>query len=125
MRVPAPFSLVSGDGSTTESFGISEGVCHDLVVAHPTRPDWPALTKKWRRTTEEGFHLNGTGPAARLSWTLRALVVLASGPVHLPKLMVSPKLDTPGERLRGAATLLRLRARRFTWMLRQAATGHL
>lgn len=31
--VPPPFSLESGDGSTTEQFSIAEGSCHDLVVA--------------------------------------------------------------------------------------------
>lgn len=95
----------------------------DLVVAHPTRPDWPALARKWRRTTAEGFQLNGTSGAARAKWALRALAVLASGPAHLPKLLASPKLSGPGERARGAATLLRLRAARAGWMLAQAATG--
>ncbi len=94
-----------------------------LQVGHPTRQDWPALVKKWRRTTEEGFHLNGTGAAGRAKWAVRALVVLVSGPLHLPRVAFSDRLSSTGERWRAAATLLRLRATRCAWMLRQAATG--
>lgn len=93
----------------------------DLVVAHPTRADWAALTRKWRRTTLEMFYLNGTGPAARARWALRALAMAASGPAHLPRVLRARSLNGPGERLAAAGTLLRLRAARALWMLRQAA----
>ena len=45
----------------------------------------------------------------------------ASAVVHLPKLLFSPRLDSPGERGRGAGTLVRLRLVRMVWMLAQAA----
>lgn len=95
----------------------------DLAVSHPTRQDWPALAKKWKRTTLEGFHLNGTSPGARVKWLLRAGVILASGPAHLPRVLGSDKLASKTERRRGAATLLRLRAARALWMLGQALRG--
>ncbi|WP_424991078.1 glycosyltransferase family 2 protein [Fluviibacterium sp. S390] len=95
----------------------------ELAVSHPTRQDWAALAKKWKRTTLEGFHLNGTSPAARVKWALRAGVVLISGLAHLPKVLGSDKLASPLERRRGAATLLRLRAARAGWMLGQALRG--
>lgn len=95
----------------------------DLRVAHPTRSDWPALVRKWRRTTDEGFQLHGTGARARVTWALRALAVLASGPVEVPRVLRADKLSGPGERLRGALTLLRLRTTRCVWMLWQAVTG--
>jgi GT2 family glycosyltransferase len=94
----------------------------DLRVAHPTRSDWPALLRKWRRTTDEMFALNGTGPGRRIIWALRALAVLASGPAHLPRIWRAPGLRGP-ERRRAAVTLLRLRAQRAVWMLRQAGSG--
>jgi len=94
----------------------------DLRVAHPTRSDWPALLRKWRRTTDEMFQLNGTGGLARLRWGLRALAVLGSGPVHLPRIWRAPALRGP-ERRRAAVTLLRLRAQRAVWMLQQAGAG--
>ena len=95
----------------------------DLRVSHPTRSDWPSLVKKWRRTTAEGFHLNGTTPAARARWALRGLAVAGSGVAHLPKLLVSERLSSATERLRGAGALLRLRLSRAGWMLQQALTG--
>ncbi len=93
-----------------------------LSVGHPTRSDWPALRKKWRRTTDEMFLTHGTAPARRLSWALRAGAVLASGPVHAPRIVRTAGLSA-GERARGVATLLRLRTTRCGWMLAQAVRG--
>ncbi|MBE3639508.1 glycosyltransferase family 2 protein [Mangrovicoccus algicola] len=94
----------------------------ELAVSHPTRQDWPALAKKWRRTTLEGFHLNGTSASGRAKWALRAVAVAASGPLHLPKVLGAERLSGQ-EKLRGAGTLLRLRAARAGWMLGQALRG--
>jgi GT2 family glycosyltransferase len=96
----------------------------DLRVRHPTRSDWPALVRKWRRITDEMFALHGRGPRARATWALRSLAVLGSSVPHLPRLLRAPRLHGPGERWRGAVTLVRLRALRAAWMLRQALTGH-
>ena len=93
-----------------------------LQISHPSRSDWAALRHKWRRLTQEGFALalgNG-GAGVRLRWALKALAMPASALAHLPKLLLSPKLDGFGERLRGMGTLIRLRCLRMIWMLRQA-----
>lgn len=90
-----------------------------LVVAHPTRQDWHALRKKWRRLTQEMYGLNGQGAKARLGWALRACAMPLSAVVHSPKVMAHPELAV-GERLRGLATLFRLRSARASWMLAQA-----
>lgn len=95
----------------------------DLRVSHPTRQDWAALSKKWHRTTLEGFHLNGTSPTGRIKWAVRAFGVLASGIAHLPRVLGSDKLASTGERLSGALTLLRLRSARCGLMLKQALLG--
>ena len=95
-----------------------------LAVAHPPRRDWPALRRKWRRTPDEAFPLNGTRAVDRAAWLLRAAAVAGSALVHLPRLIGSPKLSGPRERLAGGLTLLRLRLVRCGWMLRQALTGH-
>lgn len=107
--------------AVAEGFGLH--YADDLRVSHPTRRDWPALVRKWRRTTDEAYLLNGRSGAARLKWLLRAGVVLASGPAHLPKVLASPDLGSATERRRAAATLLRLRTLRAGWMLRQALGG--
>lgn len=92
-----------------------------LVVSHPSRSDWPALRHKWQRMTRELCASNGSAPRDRLRWGMRALAMLPSAVVHLPKVLLSPRLNGAGERLRAAATLIRLRFLRMVWMLRQAA----
>ena len=103
--------------------GYSLVYAEDLRVSHPTRSDRPALLRKWRRTTDEMFHLHGTGATDRLTWGLRALAVAGSSLVHLPKVLGSEKLRDGHERRAGAGMLLRLRLQRAVWMLTQAATG--
>lgn len=96
-----------------------------LRVGHPARADWPALRAKWRRITQEMFALAATRPHGRLFWALKALAMPASMLAHLPKVVASPRLSGPGERLRAVATLARLRFLRMAWMLRQAAGGEI
>ena len=100
----------------------------DLVASHPSRGDWPALRHKWKRLMQESFALalsSQTPAAARLRWAVKAFAMPASALAHLPKILFSPKLDTLGERLRGALTLFRIRFSRMVWMLRQALGGTL
>jgi GT2 family glycosyltransferase len=88
-----------------------------LLVRHPTRSDWPALRRKWRRLTEEEYGLvcrqrNGACP-----WLAKAFAMPLSAVIHLPYVLTHRSL-APAERLRGAATLLRLRVLRMLWMLK-------
>ncbi|MEX0351540.1 MAG: glycosyltransferase family 2 protein [Paracoccaceae bacterium] len=117
--------------------GVSEDVdwCHravgtgatliydaELIVAHPTRQDWPALVKKWRRMTEEGFGLSGEGLVGRAKWLGKALLMPASVLAHLPRIILHRDLSQK-EKIRAAATLIRLRAIRMYWMVVQALKG--
>ncbi|MCA0942155.1 glycosyltransferase [Salipiger pacificus] len=92
----------------------------DLVVAHPSRSDWPALRRKWLRLTRESYALAHPAPGGRLPWVARAAVVTLSPFGHLPKVLLSPRLGSAAERGRAASTLFRLRFARAGWMLRQA-----
>lgn len=104
--------------------GFSLAHADDLRVAHPSRRDWPALARKWRRITRESYALAMQGPGRpRLSWALKALMMPASAVVHLPKILASPDLSGAGERWRAMVTLVRLRLTRMGWMLRQLAGG--
>ena len=94
-----------------------------LQVSHPSRQDWPALKAKWCRTTREAYQLNGAGLVPRLRWVIRALMMPASAVVHIPKVLASDKLASPGESARAVATLIRLRCQRMIWMLQQAFGG--
>ncbi|MEL7547713.1 MAG: glycosyltransferase [Pseudomonadota bacterium] len=92
----------------------------ELAVSHPSRADWPALRKKWRRLSDEAFGLNGSSFKARTKWLIRAILVFLSPFAHVPKVLGSPKLSAWGERLRALETLFRLRTRRAVWMIQQA-----
>ena len=94
----------------------------ELRVAHPSRGDWAALKRKWRRLTEEGFGVHGRGAAARLTWALKALAMPVSIVAHTPRVLRHQSLP-PAERVATLATLARLRLMRMTWMLRQAVMG--
>lgn len=98
---------------------------HDdrLRVAHPTRADWPALRRKWRRLTDEGFGVNGRSPARRAVWAGKALAMPVSVVAHAPRVLRHPALNGPGDRLRALGTLARLRLTRMVWMLGQALRG--
>lgn len=91
-----------------------------VVVSHPTRQDWPALLKKWRRMVDEGFLLNGKGGIARLKWAMRALGILISAFIHAPKVIMHEDLRSSKERWRGVITLFLLRFWRCSRMLHQA-----
>lgn len=93
-----------------------------LQVSHPSRGDWDALARKWRRLTVETFALQAVTPKHRLLWVLRAGVVVASILPHGVRVLTAAALDA-GEKGRGLGTLLLLRLTRAGWMLRQALTG--
>ena len=96
----------------------------DLAVSHPTRADWPELTRKWHRLTEESWGLHARegrhGLSARAAWAARALIALpASIPAHAPRILRDRRLSG-AERRAALGTLVRLRLTRAGWMLRQA-----
>lgn len=92
----------------------------ELRASHPSRSDWTALERKWRRLTDETWGLKAHGPRQRLLWALRALAMPLSALAHTPKVLHSKQLVSFGERLAALATLFRLRIRRGLWMLAQA-----
>ena len=69
----------------------------DLQVSHPSRSDWPALERKWRRITRESFGVNGNGARARLKWALRALAMLLAGEEPGASVIVPPTLITQAD----------------------------
>ena len=108
--------------------GVSEDVewCHraraagygleydpNLAVGHPSRSDWAALAKKWRRLTTEEYGLGGS----RLSWAIKALLLPASALAHMPKVLRHTALS-PLEKRRAMGTLARIRTARMVWIIR-------
>jgi len=102
--------------------GLRLALSPELVISHPTRSNWKALSRKWRRLTSEGFRTKERGLTGRLSWAARALLMPASAFVHAPRIIVFPNLSW-SEKLQGLAVLFGLRLRRMVWMVGQALTG--
>lgn len=86
----------------------------DALVAHPPRRNWPEIRAKFARINRETFlYYRATRRAARLQWLLRALALpLSIGP-HALRLMATPRLASPAERMGALAMLVRLRLWRF------------
>lgn len=97
----------------------------NLQVSHPSRTNWTALARKWKRLTQEAYGVNGTSPIARLKWAMRALLMPVSILAHLPKILRSKQVSGPRDRCVAIGTLIRLRLLRMVWMLHQAAGGRL
>lgn len=91
-----------------------------MRVGHPSRTDWPALHRKWRRLSQESFGVNGNAPLQRLAWAGRALLMPVSVMAHIPRILRHPDLRDGGERFRAITTLIRVRMVRMGWMLQQA-----
>ena len=92
----------------------------DFAAKHPSRSDWPALARKWRRLASEEFQLRGAG--SRGKWIAKGLAMPASVVAHAPRVLRHPALNMV-EKSRALVTLLRLRMMRMVWMLGQAVTG--
>jgi GT2 family glycosyltransferase len=89
-----------------------------MQVWHPARKDLAALEGKWRRHIRHDWTVAQTSRSGRIRWWLRALALMASGPLEAPRLLLSSRLQGLGNRLRGIDTLVRIRAFRAAEMLR-------
>ncbi|MEM9197496.1 MAG: glycosyltransferase [Pseudomonadota bacterium] len=105
--------------------GFSLAYDDGLRVSHPSRSDWPALRRKWRRMTQETWHLRKFQPGGRLRWGLRGLAMLPSILVDAPRVLSSETVRDGAERRRALATLARQRGQRCLWMLRQTFGGEI
>jgi glycosyltransferase involved in cell wall biosynthesis len=118
--------FVNGVSEDTEwtmravAMGYRLAYADEMRVGHPSRQDWPALKRKWRRIVQESYALARLSPGGRRRWALRALMMPASIVAHVPRVLASPALKGAGERWRATTTMAQLRVLRMAWMLRQA-----
>lgn len=103
--------------------GFRLGYAPGAVVGHPARRSWPELLSKWRRINVETFGLSARGPAGRVRWLVKALLMPASAVVHTAKVMTSPELNSPRERWRAMGVLFRLRFWRLGDSVRLLLSG--
>ncbi|WP_157216013.1 glycosyltransferase family 2 protein [Flavisphingomonas formosensis] len=95
----------------------------DAIVAHPARRTWDELTKKWRRTTRETYHLMAEKRLGRAKWVARSVAVLLSPLPHLAQVWRSRNIRGLAARTGASATLFRLRFFRFAEGLRLLRDG--
>ena len=95
-----------------------------LRVVHPTRSDWAALLRKWRRMVLENFEMYGRTTGGKALYLVKALLMPVSIVAHAPRILGDSRLSV-GEKGRALATLIWIRLTRLVWMLRQVVTGHL
>ncbi len=106
-----------------QNFGIPVIYAPNLVVSHPSRATWHKLCEKWRRLCLEGFTQVKVRPFGRVQWCIQACLMPISILAHLPRFLSTSRPMSLGARLRGIATLARLRLWRGCFMLRLLATN--
>lgn len=87
-----------------------------LLVYHPTRADWPALCRKYRRVVAEGYAL---WPGSSVAWVTHAILTGLSPLRDTLKVLLTERLT--GWRQRGHClwALYKLRVSRALWMIGQ------
>ncbi|WP_298359449.1 glycosyltransferase family 2 protein [uncultured Litoreibacter sp.] len=94
-----------------------------LRASHPTRSDWAALRRKWRRLAAERFLTDAVSLPGRVRWLFRAVFTMASIMRDGPKVMFTNRISGLRDRVFCLGTLLRIRVLRAMWMSGQALTG--
>lgn len=89
--------------------GFKIGYAPAALVAHPARRDWKELSAKWRRLNAETFGIVAARPQGRGRWLARSLLLPLSAVAHTPRVLTSPRLRSPRQKLRAMAMLYRLR----------------
>lgn len=89
--------------------GFRIGYAPQALVSHPARRDWRELTAKWRRLNHETYGIVAAQPRGRLRWLARSLALPLSALAHTPRVLTSPRLRSPGQKLSALSTLYRLR----------------
>ena len=90
-------------------------------VSHPARADWSALTLKWDRLIRERWQ--GDQAKGHARWIVMALLTALSAVPHSAVVMVSPRLETMGQRLAAIKVLFRIRFWRCREMMARGQSG--
>jgi GT2 family glycosyltransferase len=102
------------------AMGLTLGYAKGALVSHPPRRSWDELRTKFARIDRETFAWTlATKTHGRLTWLLRSFALPLSILPHSLKVMTSPRLRRPADRLGALAMLVRQRLWRFfhAWRL--------
>lgn len=85
------------------------------IVAHPARPSWAALKRKWQRLTREGLALDAEAGMSVAQHILKAVTVALSPVLHGARIFTCTRLSLTAK-LAALAVLIRLRLLRAWWL---------
>lgn len=105
-------------GQAAHALGMPTSYERAMRALHPARVSIEDLAGKWQRLTVQKFSSHLDSGRSLLHWRLLALATMASGVVHVPRMMFSRRLSGLGNRWRGAGALLYIRWVRGIDMLR-------
>lgn len=88
-----------------------------MIVYHPARRTFAELTEKWDRHISHDLREIQNTPNWRRRWAVRALAVLVSPLVELPRILASDRLKGPRARWLAMVGVTRIRLYRGTAML--------
>ncbi len=92
-----------------------------MRIYHPARRTFAELQRKWQRHISHDLHTHRSLGRPAWRWQVQALMVLASIPIHAPRMLTSNRLSGLGNRLRGLGVLVRIRLWRVAEMRRAAS----
>jgi glycosyltransferase involved in cell wall biosynthesis len=108
-------------GRRAHGLGLKMVYRPDMLVFHPARPDFDALARKWDRLVSHRLQEHRASGAPAWRWIVLAAMVAASPLLDARQLLFSPLVSGLANRLRGIATLFRIRWYRARAMITAAA----
>ncbi|WP_368345761.1 glycosyltransferase family 2 protein [Pelagovum sp. HNIBRBA483] len=108
-------------GQRAQAMGHAPTYVADMVVYHPARESFSELAVKWDRQLAHDYHAAKARRGGRWRFAMKALALLASPVVELPRIAMSKRLQGVGERIGAFAVLSRIRWHRAWTMLRLLA----
>ncbi len=109
-------------GQRAHAAGHATRFVPSMLVYHPARPDFAALTRKWQRHVRHDYNDHVAMGRPLWRWFARAIALLASIPVESLKLLTSDKLSGLNNRCLGIGILARIRLFRAMEMARLTYT---
>nr|WP_310525392.1 glycosyltransferase [Polymorphobacter sp.] len=111
-------------GQRAHAAGFTTRYLPNMRVYHPARPDFAALARKWQRHIRHDWKAHVDAGRSGWQWRLRAAALLLSIPFESVKLLTSDRLSGFDNRIRGIATLAKIRAFRAAEMRRLMSAPH-
>ena len=89
----------------------------DAVMRHPARAAMADLRRQWDRHISHHWSMQPKTARGRAEWALRAAAMAASPVAELPRVLASPRLKGPGQKLAALDAVTRMRLYRARRML--------